>query len=330
MKVLITGGAGYIGSHMALALLDQDNEVVILDNLTTGSKKIVPPKATFIEGDISDLNLVQRIFDLHDFEVVAHFAGSLKVEESVKNPFQYYENNSLKTLRFVDFLTKTYVKNFVFSSTASVYEENKIGLISERHTCNPSNPYGRSKLMCENIIRDLCKNTNLKYFILRYFNVAGADTQLRSGQIDEKSNHLIKACIDCVLQKREFIEIFGVDYDTEDGSCVRDFIHVSDLISGHLLAVKHLLKGGDSDICNLGYGKGLSVLEIVERVKKVSKVDFITKVVGRRNGDASRVVADSKKMMIKYNWKPKLDNIDTIILTALNWEKQKFKKLYEA
>ncbi len=330
MKVLITGGAGYIGSHMALELLDQGNDVVILDNLTSGSKKIVPSNATFIEGDISNLNLVQSIFDDHDIEAVTHFAGSVKVEDSVKNPFKYYENNSFKTLKFVDFLTKSNVKKLIFSSTAAVYEEKKSGLISESHTCNPSNPYGQSKLMCENIIRDLCKGTNLKFFILRYFNVAGADIQLRSGQIDENSNHLIKACIDCVLEKRKLIEIYGLDYDTDDGSCVRDFIHVSDLISGHLLAVEHLVKGGDSDICNLGYGKGLSVLEIVDKVKKISKINFTTKIVGRRSGDASRVVADSNKMMTKYNWKPKLDDIDTIILTALNWEKQKLKKNYEA
>ena len=330
MKVLITGGAGYIGSHMGLALLDEGNDIVILDNLTTGSKKVLPSKANFIEGDISDLNLVQRVLNEHNFDVVTHFAGSIKVEESVKNPLKYYENNTLNTIKFLKCLTNSGVKKFVFSSTAAVYEEKKSGSISETYSCNPSNPYGRSKLMCENIIQDLSKSTNLKFFILRYFNVAGADKQLRSGQIDEKSNHLIKACIDCVLQKRELIEIYGVDYETDDGSCVRDFIHVSDLISGHLLAVKHLVKGGDSDICNLGYGKGLSVLEIVDRVKKVSKVNYTTKVVGRRNGDASRVVANSNKMMTKYNWKPKMDNINTIILTALNWEKQKLKKIYES
>lgn len=329
MKVLITGGAGYIGSHMGLALLDEGNDVVILDNLTTGSKQIVPTKANFIEGDISDINLVQRVLSEHNFDVVIHFAGSIKVEESVKNPLKYYENNTLNTLKFLKCLTNSSVKKIVFSSTAAVYEEKKSGLINETYLCNPSNPYGRSKLMCENIIQDLSKSTNLKYFILRYFNVAGADPQLRSGQLDEKSNHLIKVCIDCVLQKKEWVEIFGVDYETDDGSCVRDFIHVSDLISGHLLAVKHLVKGGDSDICNLGYGRGFSVLEIVERVKKVSKVNYTTRIVGRRDGDASRIVADSNKMMTKYNWAPALNNIDTIILTALNWEKQKFKKIYE-
>ena len=201
--------------------------------------------------------------------------------------------------------------------------------MDETHLCNPSSPYGQSKLMCENIIKDLSKSTNLKFFILRYFNVAGADPQLRSGQIDQLSNHLIKTCIDCVTKKRKFIEIYGVDYDTEDGSCVRDFIHVSDLISGHLLAIKHLVNGGDSDICNLGYGKGLSVLEIVKRVKLISKIDFNTKIVRRRKGDVSRVVANSYKIKSKYNWKPKLDDIDSILSTALNWEKQKLKILYE-
>jgi UDP-glucose 4-epimerase len=329
MKVLITGGAGYIGSHMALALLDEGNDVVILDNLTTGSKQIVPPKANFIEGDVSDLNLVQKILNEHSFDAVTHFAGSVKVEESVLNPLKYYENNTMKTLRFLDCLINSNVTKFIFSSTAAIYEEKKSGLISETDSCNPSNPYGQSKLMCEKIIKDLSKSTNLKFFILRYFNVAGADPQLRSGQIDELSNHLIKSCIDCVIKKKEFIEIYGVDYDTEDGSCVRDFIHVSDLVSGHLIAIKHLVNGGDSDICNLGYGKGLSVLEIVERVKLISKINYNTKIVGRRKGDVSRVVANSNKMMSKYNWKPELGDIDNIISTALNWEKQKLKILYE-
>ena len=329
MKVLITGGAGYIGSHMALALLDEGNDVVILDNLTTGSKQIVPPKANFIEGDISDLNLVQKILKEYNFDAVTHFAGSVKVEESVLNPAKYYNNNTMKTLNFLDCLINSNVTKFIFSSTAAIYKEKKSGLISETHSCNPSNPYGQSKLMCENIIKDLSKSTNLKFFILRYFNVAGADPQLRSGQIDDKSNHLIKSCIDCVIKKREFVEINGINYDTEDGSCVRDFIHVSDLISGHLLAVKHLVNGGDSDICNLGYGKGLSVLEIVERIKLISKVNYNTKIVGRRKGDVSRVVANSSKMMSKYNWRPKFDDIDDIVSTALNWEKQKLKISYE-
>ena len=329
MKVLITGGAGYIGSHMALALRDEGNDVVILDNLTTGSNQIVPPKANFIEGQISDLNLVQKILKEYNFDAVTHFAGSVKVEESVLNPAKYYNNNTMKTLNFLDCLINSNVTKFIFSSTAAIYKEKKSGLISETHSCNPSNPYGQSKLMCENIIKDLSKSTNLKFFILRYFNVAGADPQLRSGQIDDKSNHLIKSCIDCVIKKREFVEINGINYDTEDGSCVRDFIHVSDLISGHLLAVKHLVNGGDSDICNLGYGKGLSVLEIVERIKLISKVNYNTKIVGRRKGDVSRVVANSSKMMSKYNWRPKFDDIDDIVSTALNREKQKLKISYE-
>jgi len=218
MKVLITGGAGYIGSHMALALLDEGNDVVILDNLTTGSKLIVPPKANFIEGDISDLNLVQKILNEHNFDAVTHFAGSVKVEESVLNPVKYYNNNTVKTLHFLNCLINSNVTKFIFSSTAAIYKEKKSGLISETHSCNPSNPYGQSKLMCENIIKDLSKCTNLKFFILRYFNVSGADPQLRSGQIDDKSNHLIKSCIDCVIKKKEFIEIYGTDYDTQEGS----------------------------------------------------------------------------------------------------------------
>ena len=270
MKFFITGGAGYIGSHMALLLLDQGHQVVILDNLSTGSKYIVPHKALFIEGDISNLTLVSKILDDHNFDAVTHFAGSVRVDESVSNPVKYYENNTLNTLKFVDFLSKSNTKNLVFSSTASVYKTSKNKLIHENEPLNPNNPYGSSKVMCEQIIQDIAKSSDLKFFILRYFNVAGADNQLRSGQINTNSTHLIKVCVECALKKRKFMEVYGDNYDTDDGSCVRDFIHISDLISGHDIALKHLINGGNSDICNLGYGVGHSVLEIIARVKFLS------------------------------------------------------------
>lgn len=322
MKVLITGGAGYIGSHMTLSLLDKNHEVVILDNLSTGSLKLVPPKATFIEGDISDLHLVNKILIEHNFDAVAHFAASIKVEESVKQPDKYYENNTVNTLRFVKLLSNSKVNKLIFSSTAAIYGTSQGNLLKENHNTKPQNPYGSSKLMCEEIIKDISKISKLKFFILRYFNVAGADIQLRSGQIGENSSHLIGACVECVLQKRSFIEVFGIDYETPDGSCVRDFIHITDLVNGHILALEHLVNGGDSDVCNLGYGQGLSVLEIINKVKLISGKNFPLKIGNRRIGDLPYVVANNDKIKSKYNWKPLHNDIEIIIKTSINWKKR--------
>ena len=322
MKVLITGGAGYIGSHMALSLLDEGNEVVILDNLSTGFKNLIPKKSIFIEGDIENLDLVNKLLCEYNFDAVAHFAGSIKVEESVSDPFKYYENNAFKTLKFINLLSKSNTKNLIFSSTAAVYGLSNKELISESTPLNPINPYGSSKLMSERMIQDLSKSSDLKFFILRYFNVAGADPLQRSGQSFEGATHLIKVCIECALRKRKFLELYGNDYDTEDGTCVRDFIHVTDLIAGHMLAIKHLVNVGKSDICNLGYGKGHSVLEIIKKVKAVSGYDFPIKISNRRIGDAAFVVSNPTKMKSLYGWNPIYTDIDKIIHSSLNWEKK--------
>ena len=322
MKVLITGGAGYIGSHMALSLLDTNHEVIILDNLSTGSLKLVPPKATFIKGDISDLDLVNKILIEHNLDAVAHFAASIKVDESVKKPAKYYENNTVNTLRFVELLSNSKVNKLIFSSTAAIYGKSHGNLIKENHNTKPQNPYGSPKLMCEEIIKEISKISKLKFFILRYFNVAGADIHLRSGQIEEDASHLIGVCVECALQKRSFIEVFGNDYETPDGSCVRDFIHITDLINGHILALEHLLKGGESDVCNLGYGQGLSVLEIINKVKLISGTNFPVKIGNKRIGDIPHVVANNDKIKSKYNWQPLHNDIEVIIKTALNWQKR--------
>lgn len=322
MKVFVTGGAGYIGSHMALSLLDQGHDVVILDNLSKGIKKIVPNKATFIEGDICNLQLINNIFSQYKFDAVTHFAGSTEVEKSIKNPAQYYNNNTFNTLKFVEILSKTKIRNLIFSSTAAVYKAVNQNLINEEHMLEPNNPYGSSKLMCEKIIKDIAKASDLKFFILRYFNVGGADPLMRSGQINENATHLIKICVECALKKRKYVEVFGNNYETPDGSCVRDFIHVSDLISGHILALKHLINGGVSDICNLGYGEGLSVFEIIDKVKSISGNDFHVKIGKRREGDSAHIVANCNKIKNKYNWKPTHNDINKIIKDAFKWEKK--------
>jgi|TARA_B110000438_G_scaffold301926_1_gene358103 UDP-glucose 4-epimerase len=321
MKVLITGGAGYIGSHMALSLLDEGNEVVILDNLSTGFKNIIPKKSVFIEGDVGNLELIDKILHKYKFDAVTHFSGSVKVNESISDPFKYYENNTLKTLNFINLLSKSNTKKIIFSSTASVYDPFNKGMSSESAPLNPINPYGASKLMCERMIKDISKSSDFKFFILRYFNVAGADPLERSGQLIDDATHLIKVCVECAMYKRQFLEIYGNDYDTPDGTCIRDFIHVTDLISGHILAIQHLVNGGNSDICNLGYGKGYSVLEIIKKVKSISGYDFPVITSNRREGDAPFSVSNPTKMKSLYNWNP-IHNIDDIILSMLNWEKK--------
>jgi UDP-glucose 4-epimerase len=322
MKVLVTGGAGYIGSHMALSLLDEGNEVVILDNLSTGFKNLIPKKSIFIEGDIGNLDLVNRLLSEYDFDAVSHFSGSIKVGESISDPFKYYENNVLKTLNLINLLSKSNTKNLIFSSTAGIYGSLNKELINESTSLNPINPYGSSKLMCERMIQDLSKSSDLKFFILRYFNVAGADPLLRSGQLMKDATHLIKVCVECALSKRKFIEVYGNDYDTHDGTCVRDFIHISDLITGHILAIKHLVKGGNSDICNLGYGIGYSVLEIIEKVKAISGYDFPVKIKDRRIGDTASTVSNPTKMKSLYGWNPVYQDINEIIRSSLDWEKK--------
>ena len=293
MKILVTGGAGYIGSHVALALIDKNFDVIVLDNLSTGFKELIHKKAKFIEGDYANLDLLTQIFDNNEFSAVMHCAGDIKVEESVKDPHKYYYNNTFKTLKFVNFISQTSVKNIIFSSTALVYDINNGGLVTESSNLEPVNPYGSSKLMSERILQDIAKVSELKYFILRYFNVAGSDLLNRSGQMNENTTHLIKACVECALNKRKKIEIYGNQYQTKDGTCVRDYIHIEDLVSGHLIALEHLVNNGNSDICNLGYGIGHTVLEIVDKTRKLSGNNFSIKFTQSRDGDPPILISNS-------------------------------------
>ncbi len=327
MKILVTGGAGYIGSHVALALIDKNFDVIVLDNLSTGFKELIHKKAKFIEGDYANLDLLTQIFDNNEFSAVMHCAGDIKVEESVKDPHKYYYNNTFKTLQFVNFISQTSVKNIIFSSTALVYDINNGGLVTESSNLEPVNPYGSSKLMSERILQDIAKVSELKYFILRYFNVAGSDLLNRSGQMNENTTHLIKACVECALNKRKKIEIYGNQYQTKDGTCVRDYIHIEDLVSGHLIALEHLVNNGNSDICNLGYGIGHSVLEIVDKTRKLSGNNFSVKFTQSRDGDPPILISNSTKMKELYNWRTDYNSIEKIINSALLWEK-KITKFY--
>jgi len=324
MDILITGGAGYIGSHVVKQLGEKtDHKITTLDNLSTGNKKAVL-YGKFIEEDLSRFNEIEKIFSSNHFDAVIHFAGSIVVPESVEDPMKYYLNNTVNTAWLLNLCNKYKVKKFIFSSTAAVYgePEEKNTKISETAQTAPINPYGKSKLMIEEMIKDLgFSNSDFKYVILRYFNVAGADIDGRIGQDFPDATHLIKVAAQTVCGMREKIYIFGDDYQTDDGTCIRDYIHVDDLASAHLSALLYL-DNNKSDIFNCGYGQGFSVKNVLDVMKKISKIDFLIETVGRRPGDPDVLVADNNKIMQKMNWKPEHNDLAVICTTALNWEKK--------
>jgi UDP-glucose 4-epimerase len=274
MAVLVTGGAGYIGGHMVLALLDQGETVVVLDNLSTGFRWAVPEAATFVEGDMGDGDLVGQVIAEHGIDAIAHFAARIVVPESVADPLGYYLNNTVKSRALLEAAVRGGVGRFIFSSTAAVYGEVGNEPVSEDTPQNPVSPYGRSKLMTEWMLRDAAVAHPLRYVVLRYFNVAGADPAGRIGQSTPAATHLIKVAAQAALGQRPHLDVYGTDYPTPDGSCLRDYIQVSDLADAHLAALRHLRAGGESLTANCGYGRGYSVLEIVDVVKRVSGVDF--------------------------------------------------------
>ena len=285
MAVLVTGGAGYIGSHMVLALTDAGQDVVVLDNLTTGFAWAIVPQAKLVQGDIADEALVESIIKTHKVDAVVHFAGSIVVPDSVADPLGYYLNNTVKSRALMAAVVKAGVENFIFSSTAAVYGNPKTQPVFETELPAPISPYGTSKLMTEQMLRDSHFAYGLNYVALRYFNVAGADPKGRSGQSTPRATHLIKVACQTVLGQRPSMDVFGTDYDTPDGTCLRDYIHVSDLISAHMDALAHLNRGGDSGIFNCGYGKGYSVLEVIKAVEKAFGGPVNHKLVPRRAGD---------------------------------------------
>ena len=328
MSILVTGGCGYIGSHMTWNLHDAGKDVVIIDNLSTGFSWLVPDEVPVIEGDIGDSELVAKVMKEHNVEAVIHFAGSIVVPESVTDPLAYYYNNTVKSRSLIENAVNAKVKAFIFSSTAAVYgnPEGSPDLLTEDIALSPISPYGSSKLMTEQMLRDSAHAYNLRFAALRYFNVAGADPKGRTGQSTPTATHLIKVANQVALGQRDALAIFGNDYPTEDGTCIRDYIHVSDLAAAHALALEALLDGQDPFIANCGYGKGYSVLEVVEAVRKASNNPFAANIVERRDGDPAKLVADSSRLRAITGWQPQYEDLDLIVETALKWENYLIEK----
>ncbi|MBK5961191.1 UDP-glucose 4-epimerase GalE [Rhodoplanes elegans] len=322
MSVLVTGGAGYIGSHMVHALVDAGERVVVLDNLSTGFRAAVPAAATLVTGDTGDAALVSRLIAEHGIQSIIHFAASIVVPESVADPLKYYRNNTANTRSMIQCAVEGGVKHFIFSSTAAVYGNPAQTPVAEDATLAPMSPYGSSKLMSEIMLRDATLAHGLGHVILRYFNVAGADPAMRTGQSTKNATHLIKVAVETALGLREKIDVFGTDYPTSDGTCVRDYIHVSDLVAAHADALRHLRAGGAPETLNCGYGRGFSVLDVIETVKEVAGVDFRVDRAPRRPGDPAVIVAASDRARKVLGWQPRFDDLKTIVRHALDWQKK--------
>jgi len=322
MKVLITGGAGYIGSHVCNLLLDSGNQVVVVDSLITGNKNLIPKNAKLIISDIADEKKIEDLIIKEKFDLVMHFAGLIRVDESVKEPKKYHMFNFEKGKIFLNICFKNGLNKIIFSSTASVYGNPNKEKVLESDPLNPLNPYATSKLKLEDFIKKTSEKIDLKYIILRYFNVAGSDEKLRSGLISKHSSHLIKIACEVAVGKREKLIINGNDYDTFDGTPIRDFIHVSDLADIHLISAKHLIDSGKSDIFNCGYGKGYSVKEVIENFNQILDKKISYEIGPRRDGDSKMIIANPEKFNKFFGWKPKFDNIKYILKTAVDWEKK--------
>ncbi|TIM07081.1 UDP-glucose 4-epimerase GalE [Mesorhizobium sp.] len=321
MTVLVTGGAGYIGSHMIWELLDAGESVVVLDRLSTGFEWAVAPEAKLVVGDVADKELVGGVIRDNHVDAIIHFAGSIVVPESVADPLGYYENNTCKTRTLIETAVRESVPNFIFSSTAAVYGGAGLEPVREDARLAPESPYGLSKLMSEWMLRDAAIAHGLRYTALRYFNVAGADPRGRTGQSTPGATHLIKVACETALGKRPFMQVFGTDYPTPDGTCMRDYIHVSDLAAAHRLALERLRAGGPSLVANCGYSHGYSVLEVIDSVRRVFGHDFDVRIGERRAGDAAAVVANSELARRELGWTPQRDDLDQIVADALAWER---------
>ncbi|MCA1037260.1 MULTISPECIES: UDP-glucose 4-epimerase GalE [Bacillaceae] len=319
MSILVLGGAGYIGSHAVYQLIDQDYEAVVVDSLETGHREAVHPDAKFYQGDIRDKEFLRSVFEKESIDGVLHFAANSLVGESMENPLKYFNNNVYGTQVLLEVMTEFDVKNIVFSSTAATYGEQKTMPITEEMPANPTNAYGETKLTMEKIMKWCETAHDLKYVSLRYFNVAGARSTGEIGEDHQPETHLIPIILQVALGQREHISIFGDDYDTEDGTCIRDYIHVEDLINAHLLALQYLQNGGKSEIINLGSGQGFSVKEMIEAVREVTGHEIPDKVVTRRSGDPSTLIASSQKAKTVLGWNPQRTSIKQIIEDAWSW-----------
>jgi UDP-glucose 4-epimerase len=325
-RILVTGGAGYIGSHTVKKLGEAGYEIVVYDNLSTGSSEAVL-YGELVKGELNDQEHLSKVFEQHNFDAVIHFAASISVPESLARPLDYYANNTGNVINVLRCCKKFQVKQFVFSSTAAVYGEVQESPVSESSPTVPINPYGKSKLMSEEIIRDYAQASGLKYIILRYFNVAGADSSGKIGQMGKKAAHLIKVGCDAALGLRPVACIYGTDYPTPDGTGVRDYIHVEDLATAHVDALKYLETESTSQILNCGYGSGYSVKEVFSKIKEISGVDFSVVETSRRQGDPACVIASGEKIREVIGWNPQHNSLDEIVSSALAWERTKLKEL---
>jgi UDP-glucose 4-epimerase len=322
MTTLVTGGAGYIGSHMVHELVDAGEPVVVLDNLSTGFRFLIPGTVPFVAGSTGDRELVAKTIQRYRVNAIIHFAASIVVPESVRDPLGYYGNNTMNTCALLAVAVEMGVQQFIFSSTAAVYGNPTQLPVREDAATAPISPYGTSKLMSEIILHDAGKAYGLRFVILRYFNVAGADPKGRTGQATPQATHLIKVACETALGKRLKIDVFGTDYPTPDGTCIRDYIHVSDLARAHSAALAYLRRGGASATFNCGYGRGASVLEVIEAVRRVSGRDFAVEISGRRAGDPAALVANVDRIRATLDWHPQFQDLDTIVAHALAWEKR--------
>ena len=322
MTVLVTGGAGYIGSHMVHALADAGESVVVVDNLSTGFSGFIPQGVPLFIGDAADENLVEGVIASHRVDVIIHFAGSVVVPDSMRDPLGYYRNNTMTTRSLLGAAIKSGVSKFIFSSTAAVYGNPELMPVSEHAPTRPLSPYGSSKLMTEIMLHDVAAAHAMNYVVLRYFNVAGADPHLRCGSATPGATHLLKVAVEAATGQRAKIDIFGADYPTPDGSCIRDFIHVSDLAQAHCAALAYLRAGGPSTTLNCGYGHGYSVIEAIEAVRRVSGRNFAVQHGPRRAGDIMAMVADTQRIRATLDWTPRYDDLDMIATHALVWEEK--------
>jgi UDP-glucose 4-epimerase len=321
--VLVTGGAGYIGSHAVLALRDSGHRPIVIDNLVTGFRWAVPDDVGFYQGDIADSQLLSRIIENERIDAVMHFAGSVVVPESVDNPLKYYLNNTANTRALIESLIANGVRHMIFSSTAATYGIPESSPVREDMPTVPINPYGTSKLMTELMLRDVAAAHDFNYCALRYFNVAGADPDGRSGQSTVGATHLIKIAVEAALGKRESVSVFGTDYATEDGTGVRDYIHVSDLAAAHVIALEALIADPEtSHTLNCGYGHGYSVMQVLDAVDRVTNNKLVRNMQGRRAGDPDALISDNRAIVERFGWQPKYDDLDIIVKHALAWERQ--------
>ncbi|TVR98532.1 MAG: UDP-glucose 4-epimerase GalE [Rhodospirillales bacterium] len=321
--ILITGGAGYIGSHAILAFREAGHRVVVIDDLSTGVRDNVPAEVPIIVADVADMEAVGSVIRAYGVAHVIHFAGSIVVPDSVADPLGYYRNNTVASRNLLEVCIASGVRTFVFSSTAAVYGEPEAIPVGENAPTMPTNPYGRSKLMTEWMLRDVAAAHGLAFVALRYFNVAGADPAGRTGQSTPRATHLIKVACEAAVGIRPFIEVFGDDYPTPDGTCIRDYIHVSDLAAAHVCALNHLESGGSNLVLNCGYGRGYSVKEVLDVVQRLAGRRFDIHIAPRRPGDPARLVCDPAAIRRMFPWRPQYDDLDVIARTALAWERKR-------